>query len=514
MIKSQKITNKQIWAYLLNVVKPFPVSLFVMFLVAIFFASDISIKPYLLKIILNRLTQTSSADVIANLTAPILSYLGMSLLLTTLFRFYGYFVDVQMIPQLRKKIADDALGKLVDQDHNYHQNNFSGSLTNKINDLTSSVPDIVQIIIDRFFSHTLALIVAITTLWFVNALFALVMLAWTMLFLAGALILSKRITILASNWAEYGSIITGKLVDVFSNILSVRLFTAKLQEKKSLSQTFTDTVAAEQKMQWVYFWMWTFNGYAYVILLGLTFYFLCKGYQEGGITIGDFALVLGINISIIDFLYTIAKEFSQFSKLYGRIAQALQAILNQPELTDKLDALELNVRKGSICFDQVKFHYKGTKALFENKSVTIESGQKVGLVGYSGGGKSTFVNLILRLYDVTSGKILIDGQDIQEVTQESLRRNIAMILQDPSLFHRSLMDNIRYGRADADDAEVIDAAKRAHAHEFIIKLQQGYNSLVGERGVKLSGGQRQRIVIARAILKNASILILDEQPLS
>ena len=142
--------------------------------------------------------------------------------------------------------------------------------------------------------------------------------------------------------------------------------------------------------------------------------------------------------------------------------------------------------------------------------MTIEAGQKVGLVGYSGGGKSTFVNLILRLFDVTDGHILIDGQDIRNVTQDSLRSNIAMIPQDPSLFHRTLMENIRYGRIEATDEEVIEAAKKAHAHEFISKLPQGYESPVGERGVKLSGGQRQRIAIARAILKNAPILILDE----
>ncbi|WP_291398139.1 ATP-binding cassette domain-containing protein [Acinetobacter sp.] len=150
------------------------------------------------------------------------------------------------------------------------------------------------------------------------------------------------------------------------------------------------------------------------------------------------------------------------------------------------------------------------QSLFFKINLSNTAGQKVGLVGYSGGGKSTFVNLILRLYDVTDGAILIDGQDIRDVTQDSLRENIAMIPQDPSLFHRSLMENIRYGRADSTDEEVIEAAKKAHAHEFISALPQGYDSLVGERGVKLSGGQRQRIAIARAILKNAPILILDE----
>ncbi len=184
--------------------------------------------------------------------------------------------------------------------------------------------------------------------------------------------------------------------------------------------------------------------------------------------------------------------------------------MDKPEFQDLPGAYELKVTKGIISFDRVLFHYKGITPLFHNKSVIIEAGQKAGLVGYSGSGKSTFVNLILRLYDVTEGYILIDGQDIRGCTQDSLRKNIAMIPQDPSLFHRTLMENIRYGRIDANDESVVEAAKRAHAHEFIAKLPQGYNSLVGERGVKLSGGQRQRIAIARAILKNAPILILDE----
>jgi len=199
-----------------------------------------------------------------------------------------------------------------------------------------------------------------------------------------------------------------------------------------------------------------------------------------------------------------------FNQAVGKCRQSLSSLIVETEINDKPGAKELSVRKGKIVFDSVKFHYKGTEPLFQNKSVIIEADQRVGLVGYSGSGKSTFVNLILRLYDVTDGAILIDGQDIRDVTQQSLRRSIAVIPQDPSLFHRSLMENIRYGKANATDKEVIIAAKKAHIHESIGKLQQGYDSLVGERGIKLSGGQRQRISIARAILKNAPILILDE----
>lgn len=504
------LTARQVWSYIIQAVRPFPISLFIMIWVGVFWAADLSTRPYLLKIILNRLADQSHGDVFAALALPIAAYLAMFFVLSTSYRLYGYFVEIKMIPRLRQRIANQALSLLLDKSHSYYQNTFSGSLANKVNDLTNAIPELVQIIIDRFFSHSLALIIAVATLGFVNLRFAIFMTAWIIVFTLTAFFLSKRLNRLADEWSEWGSTITGKLVDVLSNILSVRLFTGRNHEKLHLSKTFEQAVRAEQKLQWSYFVMWLCYGYSYIILQFLNFYFLCKGRQEGWITIGDFALVLVINLSIIDFMWQVAKDFSQFSKLYGRITQALRAILTETELQDHVDAANLKVQQGQIRFEAVKFHYKGPTPLFENITVTIESGQKIGLVGYSGGGKSTFVNLILRLYDVTAGQILIDGQDIRTVTQDSLRANIAMIPQDPSLFHRSLTENIRYGRFTASDEEVQEAAHRAHAHDFISTLAEGYNSLVGERGVKVSGGQRQRIAIARAILKNAPILILDE----
>ena len=203
-------------------------------------------------------------------------------------------------------------------------------------------------------------------------------------------------------------------------------------------------------------------------------------------------------------------QVDEFNQAVGKCKQSLINLIMPHELKDEQEAANLVVTKGQIVFSGVKFHYHGTQTLFQNKSVAIDAGQKVGLVGYSGSGKSTFVNLILRLYEVADGQILIDDQNIRQITQDSLRANITMIPQEPSLFHRRLMENIRYSRIEASDEEVIEAAKKAHAHEFISKLSQGYESLVGERGIKLSGGQRQRIAIARAILKNAPILILDE----
>lgn len=504
------IPTRDILAYICRTVKPFPSSLAVMALVAVFWSIDLSLRPYLLKVILNEVAVGNPQNIFAELAVPVLLYVSMFFITTITFRLYEYFVNIRMIPALRKKIAAEGLEVLLHKSHYYYQNNFSGSLANKINDLTNTIPQIIQIIIDRFFSHNIALACCIITLSQVSIWFALSMGAWAGMFIVGALLLSKRLAHLADNWSELGSKITGQLVDTLSNILSVRLFTGKGKERKLLDETLQKAVEGEQKLEWAYFWMWLYYGMSFFVLQVFNFYFLLKGRQQGWITVGDFALVLVINISIIEFLWELAKDFSQFSKAWGRAHQALRMLWDTPLMTDTATSKPLAITRGRISFEHVHFHHKGVSSLFKNLSVTIETGQKVGLVGHSGAGKTTFVHLILRLYDVTHGCITIDDHNIRDIAQESLYASIALIPQDPSLFHRSLRENIGYGSASPHEEAIIKAAQEAHAHEFITKLSEGYDTLVGERGVKLSGGQRQRIAIARAILKNAPILILDE----
>jgi ATP-binding cassette subfamily B protein len=213
---------------------------------------------------------------------------------------------------------------------------------------------------------------------------------------------------------------------------------------------------------------------------------------------------------LLGWMWFLSFQMTMFAREIGTIENALSLIKRNHDVIDKQNATLLSVSKGTIEFQNVCFAYLDNLNVFKHLSITIPVGQKVGLVGFSGSGKSTFVNLILRFYDIQSGVIKIDDQNIAAVTQDSLRSQIAMIPQDPALFHRTLLENIRYGRLNASDDETIAASKLAHCHEFIEQLDEGYASLVGERGIKLSGGQRQRIAIARAILKNAPILILDE----
>ncbi|KAJ6645051.1 putative ABC transporter ATP-binding protein [Pseudolycoriella hygida] len=229
---------------------------------------------------------------------------------------------------------------------------------------------------------------------------------------------------------------------------------------------------------------------------------------KNAITPGDFALVFLINYKIAEKLLEISYKLVEFIQTFTIASNAVELVSKKEEASSGYGVLENKI--GDIVFENVTFGYEKTRTLFQNLSLTIKNKQNIGIVGYSGSGKSTLTNLILRLYGIQNGKILINGNDINDISKEFLYQNIGLIPQEPTLFNRTIFENISYGLKDASLAQVIEAAKQAEAHTFISNLPNGYNTLVGERGMKLSGGQRQRMVIARTILKNAPILVMDE----
>ncbi|WP_106874759.1 ABC transporter ATP-binding protein [Candidatus Phycorickettsia trachydisci] len=482
-----------------------------MFITALVWAFDISFRKYLIKNMLDTAVKYQNSDnLIEALLVPAVLYVFMALLLTTIFRIYGYFIDIKMCPLLRQKIFDKCYTKLLNHDHAYYQKNFTGDLAYKLNNLTESIIEIIKLIIGRFFACIVALIISIYTLALVNIKFAVATSIWAIIFIAAAVYFFPKLAGLADNESASSAKVNAIAADSLLNIISIKLFNNKLYERLKLFRHCQKKLRAEKNLNTAYFWVWFTYGYSFNLLEIFSIYFLIQGFQSGGVTIGDFALVIGLNIAIVDFLNQLTNDLTKFSDHYGKVQNAIATIFVNPEIKDKKDAKNLIVQNGKISFENVTFSYNSKDLLFNDLSVSINPKEKVGLVGYTGAGKSSFVNLILKLFEVKSGRISIDDQFISDVRQDSIRDKISVVPQDLILFHDTILENILYGKPDANPQEIVEASKLAGIDPFINRLPDGYNTIVGEKGFKLSGGERQRISIARAFLKNAPILILDE----
>lgn len=461
------------------------------------------------KYIIDLLPQLQNNDISPLILPSILIIVNFILFDNFTWRGVGY-IRYKYQGVIEKQIINSTFEHVLRGSNQFFQENFAGRISNQITTLADKITDILgdmcPTLLRGFATLIMSFIVSSTT----NSVFCYILIIWFICFTTFSLWMSQKMVILADARAESKSKVSGQVVDSITNHSNIRIFARKSFELMRMDKYLDSMLRSFNAQQGFTVLLHSIQGGMIAIMMGCAIYFLVHFYNQGIVTSGDFVLILGLSMELGYMMWHSMLIVDDFSQAYGECKQCLYALMITPEIQDKENAKPLVCNHGQITFDKVKFHYKGTKPLYENISIKINSGQKVGLVGYSGGGKSTFVNLVLRLHEVTGGAILIDRQDISAVTQDSLRANIAMISQDPSLFHRSLMDNIRYGKTNATDEEVIEAAKKAHAHEFIDTLPDGYNSLVGERGVKLSGGQRQRIAIARAILKDSPILILDE----
>jgi len=444
------------------------------------------------------------------LKTPILSAITLWIAIEVSFRIGGYVMGTAF-PRLEKQIRMYIFSHIHDQSHAYFSTQFAGNIATKISDMVDNVSHILHLTITLFIPAFVSIMIASVTFYHLNPFFASLLIGWAFIHLGISIAYASRCSYYSHLHSETRSQLNGRIVDSLTNYFAVKIFANKRYELSYVG-TLQKEEQRKNKQQLIYI-------EKVRVLLGILT-FLGPGLALNGyaywswtrhlISVGDIVLIFNTSWNIIMTLWWTSIELPNFFKEVGICQQALTLLQDPISLVDKPDAKALQVTHGKIQFQKVHFQYKGTTPLFTDKSVVIQPGQKVGLVGFSGSGKTTFANLILRLFDIQSGHILIDEQDIAQVTQESLRKSITLIPQDPSLFHRTLMENIRYGRAEASNEEVVEASIKAHAHEFIMSLPQGYETLVGERGMKISGGQRQRIAIARAILKNAPILILDE----
>jgi len=426
------------------------------------------------------------------------------------YRVSGFF-GMQWITRLNATGHDILFKYLSLHSHGYFANRFAGAVTNKAGNIVHASRRFAENFLWNYTSMIIAFSVSTFLVFRTNILIGTAYVSFVVVLLTMNYFMMRYRKKFVVNYAKQRSELRGQAVDAVGNMTAVRQFARRAYELMRLGKQINKERVADVRDWLVLETTLTLNSIFVVSSVGGMFVLSFMLLSDGTITLGEFVMTITLMFNIMGTLMFIGNAMSEFTRNYGDSEEGLKEIVVPHEILDESESQELVVPRGELIFKNVNFTYEeGFDPVFKDLSFTISPGEKVGIVGSSGAGKTTLVSLLLRQQDINDGAILIDGTDIKMVTQDSLRGHISLIPQDPLLFHRSIMENIRYGDLEATDEKVKEAARLAQAHEFIEAAPDGYETLVGERGIKLSGGQRQRVAIARAMLKNSPILILDE----
>ncbi len=444
---------------------------------------------------------------------PVLMWILMSMAIIELFsigwwRMVGFGM-VSLEPKIMRRIYEQCFAYLHRHSFSFFTNNFSGSLVKKINKLAGSYENIV----DNFVFNILRIIIYLPFIVIVvsqkDMMIGIVFIIFIVIFWILQYFFFKRNTSYEIQANIQDSKTTGELADTITNNFNILTFASVPREIKRFNGVIAKrehlTKVKRMRAEWMFFASTIF---IFFFEIG-AIYLAIKARSKGMISAGVIILIQVYIFKVFEQLFSVRQIFKQVNRAIGESSEMLEILDEQHEIVDR-SATKLHVESGRVEFSNVQFAYADGNPIFNGLDLRIKQGEKVAIVGQSWSGKTTLVKLLFRFFDIQWGNILVDGQDIAQVTQDSLRDSISMVPQDTVLFHRSIKENIAYGNPEASDEEIIAAAKMARCHEFISKLSSGYDTLVGERGIKLSWGERQRVAIARAILENKRILVLDE----
>ncbi len=462
--------------------------------------------PVFYKRFFDELGQSAPAEVLIGIIAVIAGINLANWLFAAIAHFSLSLATAKIMARLKQKSFD----YLMLHSRKFFVNNFTGSLVQKVNRFAYAFEILMDNLVFNLIPIAIYILGSIAVTAFLAPPIALVIIIWSLLVIAANFIFSRWKIKYDVARAAADSKTTGFLSDNIVNYISVKLFNGYRSESSDFKK-----VSDDQAQKTITTWQLSnaaniTQHFLIIIVEFAAFYYTVLLWQSGQAFIGTFVLVQTYVIGISDQLWGVNRMFRGIYQAIADSKEMVEILETPHQIKDFPGAKILAGAKGKIDFENVVFGFQDDRIILKNFDLSINSGEQVAIVGSSGAGKTTLTGLLLRLFEPTGGRILIDGNDIREITQESLRKNISLVPQDPVLFHRSILENIRYGRPEASDEDVIAAAQMAHCDKFVQKMPAGYQTMVGERGVKLSGGERQRVAIARAILKHAPILILDE----